>query len=168
MSRIPSWNDNDAPRGQWNAARPGLDTSPMDVIAPVKRIQALYAAALEPLYEAAPVTSSELDVLVLLRHADEPLIARRLAERMRYSRAGVSKTLARMEKRGLIERQPNPADRRAAIVTITGAGAEAVDAMFPRQLALEAELLDGLGPDRARVVEALHLLCGVLERRPPG
>jgi hypothetical protein len=37
--------------------------------------------------------------------------------------------------------------------------------MFPRQLAVEAELLAGLGEDRERVVEALGLLADVFERR---
>jgi DNA-binding MarR family transcriptional regulator len=87
---------------------------------------------------------------------------------MRCSRAAISKTLAKLEKRGFIARQPNPADRRAALVTITGAGAEAVDAMFPRQLAVEADLLAGLGPDRDRVIDALNLLATALERRAAG
>jgi DNA-binding MarR family transcriptional regulator len=156
------------PREQWAAARPELDTSPMDVIGPIKRIHWLYEAALEPLYEAAPVTAPELDVLVQLRHSDEPLIARRIADRMRCSRAAISKTLAKLEKRGFIAREPNPADRRAALVTITEAGAEAIDAMFPRQLAVEADLLAGLGPDRDRVMAALNLLAAALERRAAG
>ncbi|MEK8169923.1 hypothetical protein NKH77_09275 [Streptomyces sp. M19] len=37
--------------------RPDLDTAPMDVVGPVKRIQALLATALEPLYEGAPLTA---------------------------------------------------------------------------------------------------------------
>jgi DNA-binding MarR family transcriptional regulator len=161
MSRL----SHASPAEWWAAARPDLDTTPMEVIGPLKRIQALYAAALEPLYEAAPLTSPELDVLVRLRHSEEPLIARGIAGQLRCSRAAVSKTLAKLEKRGFIERRPNPADRRAALVTITGSGAEAVDAMFPRQLAVEAELLAGLGEDRERVVEALGLLADVFERR---
>lgn len=157
-----------SPRVQWAAARPDLDTSPMDVIGPVRKIEALLGAALEPLYETAPVTLPELDVLIHLRHADEPIIARRLADRMKSSRAGISKMLAKLEKRGLIERRPNPADRRAALVTVSPAGAEAVDAMFPRQLAVEAELLAGLGADRERVIDALNLLAQILEQRVDG
>ncbi|MEK8169924.1 MarR family transcriptional regulator [Streptomyces sp. M19] len=96
------------------------------------------------------------------------MIARRLADQMRCSRAAVSKTLAKLEKRGFIERRPSPSDRRAAVVTPTAAGAETVDTMFPRQLAVEAELLAGLGEDRERVVEALGLLVRALEARSGG
>lgn len=150
-------------RALWTAANPGLDTSPMDVVGPLKRIEVLLATAVEPLYEGAPLTAPELDALVQLRHAD-PVIARRLADTLGCSRAAISKTLAKLEKRGFVERHPSPADRRAALVTVTPAGREAVDAMFPRQLGVEAELLKGLGDDRARVVEALELLERVLEQ----
>jgi DNA-binding MarR family transcriptional regulator len=152
-------------RERWRENRPDLDTSPMDIVGPVKNIHALLELALEPLYEAAPLTAPELDALIHLRHEHGPVIARRLAERMGCSRAAISKTLAKLEKRGFIAREANPADRRAALVTATPAGADAVDAMFPRQLAVEAELMAGLGADRDRVVDALNLLVRVLERR---
>ncbi|WP_052862901.1 MarR family winged helix-turn-helix transcriptional regulator [Streptomyces niger] len=154
-----------AVREQWAVHNPGLDTSPMEVVALAKRIIALFDQAVEPLYDGAPLTAPELDVLVPLRYADEPSIARRLAANMGVSRAGMSKALAKLEKRGFIERVPNPADRRAALVTVTPAGEEAIDALFPRQLAVEAELLAGLGEDRDRVVTAMSRLAEVMERR---
>ncbi|MFJ2832694.1 MarR family winged helix-turn-helix transcriptional regulator [Streptomyces sp. NPDC087263] len=150
-------------RGQWAAHNPGLDTSPMELIALLKRITALLDRAVEPLYEGAPLTAPEVDMLIPLRHATEPAIARRLAQQMGLSRAGVSKTLARLEKRGFIQRTPNPADRRTALVTITPTGEKAVDSLFPRQLAAEVELLAGLGEDRDWVMGALERLAGVME-----
>ncbi|MDK1348629.1 MarR family transcriptional regulator [Streptomyces sp. 378] len=152
-------------RAMWTAARPDLDTSPMDIVGPIKRIEAMLTTALEPLYEGAPLTAPELDALVQLRHAQSPVIARRLAETLGCSRAAVSKTLAKLEKRGFVERRPSPADRRAALVTVTPAGCDAIDTMFPRQLATEAELLDSLGAERERVVEALNLLEKALQQR---
>ncbi|GAB2837392.1 MarR family winged helix-turn-helix transcriptional regulator [Streptomyces daliensis] len=149
-------------RERWAADNPGLDTSPMEVVALAKRVISLIDRAVEPLYEGAPLTAPEVDMLIPLRHATEPVIARRLADDMGISRAGISKALAKLEKRGFISRTPNPADRRAALVTITDAGKEAVDALFPRQLAVEAELLAGLGEDRAAVVDALSRLVDVL------
>ncbi|MER6948191.1 MarR family transcriptional regulator [Nonomuraea sp. NPDC000554] len=86
-----------------------------------------------------------------LRHDPSPTIARHLADQMRHSRAAISKTLTRLASRGLVVREPNPTDRRAALVLLTPAGEAAVDAVFPLQLAREAELLEGLGADpRAR------------------
>jgi DNA-binding MarR family transcriptional regulator len=155
----------DRVRELWAAARPDLDTSPMEVIGPLKRVIALLGEALDPLYVDAALTGAELDVCLRLRHDPGPTIARHLADQMRHSGAAISKTLTRLQSRGLVVREPSPTDRRAALVRLTPAGEAAVDAIFPRQLAREAELLKGLGADRERVIEALDLLADVLGRR---
>lgn len=102
---------------------------------------------------------------IRLRHDPSPTIARHLAEQMRHSRAAISKTLTRLETRGLVRREPSPTDRRAALIRLTSEGEAVVDKLFPRQLAREAELLDDLGEDREQVVAALNILAGVLSRR---
>lgn len=153
----------DGVRDDWMRHHPGLDTSAMEVVALVKQVSALFDRAVEPLYDGAALTAPEADLLIPLRHATEPAIARRLADNMGMSRAGVSKTLAKLEKRGHIARTPNPADRRAALVTITESGKQAIDQIFPRQVATEAELLSALGEDRAAVVDALARLAEVME-----
>ncbi|WP_329613356.1 MarR family transcriptional regulator [Streptomyces brevispora] len=153
----------DGVRDQWVSHNPGLDASAMEVVALVKQVSSLFDRALEPLYEGAPLTAPEADLLIPLRWATEPSIARRLADNMGMSRAGVSKTLAKLEKRGHIARTPNPADRRAALVTITESGKQAIDELFPRQLSIEAQLLSGLGTDRAKVLDALARLAEAME-----
>jgi DNA-binding MarR family transcriptional regulator len=152
-------------RRQWSEHDPGLDTSPMELVGLLKRATGLLGSAVEPLYEGAMLTAPEVDMLVPLRHATEPLIARRIAERHGMSRAGVSKTLAKLERRGFISRVPSPADRRIALVTITEAGAIAVDELFPRQLAAEVELLAELKEDRETVLKAMRRLVEVMEAR---
>ncbi|MFD0492185.1 MarR family winged helix-turn-helix transcriptional regulator [Saccharopolyspora spinosporotrichia] len=106
----------------WRERNPGLDTSPMEVVALVKRVRVLLDRAVEDLYDGAALTSAEVELLVPLRHADEPVTAARLAARLGMSRAGISKTLAKLEKRGLITRAANPADRRAALIRMTPEG----------------------------------------------
>lgn len=152
-------------RAQWAAHNPDLDTSPMELVGLLKHASGLLGSAIEPLYAGAALTAPEVDMLVPLRHATDPVIARGLAERLGLSRAGVSKTLAKLELRGYITRTPNPADRRAALVTITEDGAKAVDDLFPRQLAAEVDLLAGLGEDREWVREALDRLVEAMETR---
>ncbi|MGW7243479.1 MarR family winged helix-turn-helix transcriptional regulator [Streptomyces sp. NPDC054804] len=160
LSSSPSAADVGA---QWSAHNPGLDTSPMELVGLLKHATGVLNRAVEPLYAGAALTAPEVDMLIPLRHATAPFIARSLAERLGLSRAGVSKTLGKLEKRGFIARTPNPADRRAALVTITEAGAEAVDDLFPRQLAIEIGLLAGLGEDREQVTRALHRLVEAME-----
>ncbi|QUG99646.1 MarR family transcriptional regulator [Saccharopolyspora erythraea] len=147
----------------WRERNPELDTSPMEVVALVKRVRVLLDRAVEDLYDGAALTIAEVELLVPLRHADEPVTAARLAARLGMSRAGISKTLAKLEKRGLITRAANPADRRAALIRMTPEGEEVIDDLFPRELEAHGRLLAGLGADRERVVEALTRFAEAME-----
>jgi len=151
-------------RAQWSDHHPEMDTAAMEVIGLLKRITGELARAVEPLYDGAPLTAPEVDLLVPLRHLDQPVIARRIADDRKMSRAGISKALAKLEKRGFIERRPSAADRRASLISITEEGKAALDALFPKQVEVESRLLAGLGDDRERVVEALTLLARTFER----
>ena len=135
----------------------------MEIVGPLKGAHAALDLVLEPLFESAPVTSAELDVLLKLWLGPQPTIAVLLARRLGRSGAAISKTLAKLDRRGLVVREPNPADRRAALVRLTDAGAEVVDALIPRQLALEAEAMSTLTPgQRDEIANALATLVGVL------
>ncbi|MFF5158229.1 MarR family winged helix-turn-helix transcriptional regulator [Streptomyces sp. NPDC000348] len=147
----------------WQRARPELDTSPMDVFGRLRHLHALHDLAMERAYEGAPLSPAETEVLVLLRHAGQPRVAGQLARQRGCSRAAISRIVIKLDQRGLITRDPNPADRRAALIRITPDGAALVDAVFPGQLSLEAEMLAGLDPRRRQaVVEALDLLIRTL------
>jgi DNA-binding MarR family transcriptional regulator len=147
----------------WAQAHPDLDTSSMEIIGPLKGASAALDLVLEPLFESAQVTSAELDVLLKLRMGAQPTIAVLLARRLGRSGAAISKTLAKLERRGLVVREPNPADRRAALVRLTDEGVQVVDGLIPRQLELEAAALAALTPgQREEIVKALGTLLDVL------
>ena len=147
-------------------AQPDLDLAPAELFGLVKHTQAMLDLLLEPVFEAAAVSSAEFDVLFQLRHATEPTIARRLAMSMGRSPAALSKSLAKLEQRGMIRREANPSDRRAALVAITPEGEAAVDEIFPRRLTLEGEALAPLTPaERAAAIKALVLLSQAVEAR---
>jgi len=154
----------DAFREKWEERHPGIDTSSMEIVGQLKRAHALLELALEPLYDGAPVSASELDVLLKLRHVEAPMISRQLATTMGRSGAAVSKALAKLERRGLVAREPNPADRRAAFVQLTDAGMSIVDTVFPKQLSVEAALVRTDQERRAKIVEGLALLVETLEK----
>ncbi|MFI5783672.1 MarR family winged helix-turn-helix transcriptional regulator [Nocardia sp. NPDC051570] len=117
------------------------------------------------MFDGAEITSPELDVMLILRYADRPVIARQLAEQTHRSRAATSKILAKLERRALLSRRPSTSDRRASLVQLTDQGRQVVDELFPRQLAVEARLLGGLDAERrAKIVEGLMELVAELER----
>ncbi|MCT7293862.1 MarR family transcriptional regulator [Rhodococcus sp. PAE-6] len=147
----------------WREHNPALNTSPMEIVAQIKHISSLLEVAVEPVYAEAVLTAAEVELLVPLRYADEAVTAIRLAELLGMSRAGVSKTLANLERRGMISRTTNPADRRSALIALSDAGMSAVDDVFPRELEAHARLLAGLGQDRNKVLAALAHLAATLE-----
>lgn len=148
---------------RWAEFNPGLDTSPMEVVAQIKRVVALLELAVEPIYAAADVTVAEVELMVPLRYAVEPVTAARLAELLGMTRAGVSKALGKLERRSFIERVPTAEDRRSASITLTDAGKSIVDEVFPRELAAHGRLFDALGTQRGRVLDALDALAESME-----
>lgn len=159
---------SDCERGLESGDAGGVDASSIEILGPLKQAQALVDLALEPLFDRAPVTSPELDMLVVVRGSEPPVIARRLAQRMNLSRASVSRTLAKLERRSLVSRTPNPSDRRIAIVSLTPEGEKVVDTLFPEQLGREASALRHMSPERrALVIQGLNALVESLREAVP-
>jgi DNA-binding MarR family transcriptional regulator len=83
---------------------------------------------------------------------------------MGKSAAALSKALTKLERRGLVKRVANPADKRSALVTISDTGAAAVDDVIPRRLVLEAEVIDALTDRQSSdVARAFRVIGGALE-----
>jgi DNA-binding MarR family transcriptional regulator len=73
------------------------------------------------------LTMARYDVLAQLRNAGGRLGLGELASAIALSPSGLSKLLDRMDASGLIRRQPDPDDARAAFATITPRGQALVD-----------------------------------------
>jgi DNA-binding MarR family transcriptional regulator len=149
----------------WRIRNPDLDTSAMVVVGQIKRISVLLDRAVENIYAEADITTAEVGLLVPLRYADPPLTAIRLAEHLGMSRAGVAKTLTKLERRGLIDRTQNPADRRSTLIRLTPAGVGVIDEVFPRELEAHAQLLSDLDQQYGAVLQSLDHLARSLEAR---
>ena len=67
--------------------------------------------------------------ILLLKLAEGPLGVSALAEALNLDGSTVTRQIAAMEKRGYVEKHPNPEDGRGALVTATKAGLEAADSM---------------------------------------
>jgi DNA-binding MarR family transcriptional regulator len=71
------------------------------------------------------LTGAQARVLGLL--AREPLPMRRIAEQLQCEPSNVTGIVDRLEARGLVERQPDPADRRVKLAAATDAGRTTAD-----------------------------------------
>jgi len=83
-------------------------------------------------------------VLAVVEGAESPLTPTQIIERVLAPAASMTATLDLLERRGWIERRPNPQDRRSLLITITPEGQEVADRILPGIRTLERETLSGL------------------------
>lgn len=78
---------------------------------------------MEPYFAKFDLTPPQFQVLcIAIRFRDEPPSQRQLARELYVSFPNVTVLLNRLERKGLIERQGNPADRREKYVLVSAAG----------------------------------------------
>lgn len=101
------------------------------------------------------LSSADYEVLsTLSEKPDRRWGLRDFAEKMQWSRSRLSHHAARMEARGLIEREPDPADARGSIYHLTDAGFAVLAEAAPGHLeSVRARFLDHLSPDEIAVLE---------------
>ncbi len=93
------------------------------------------------------LTMARYDVLATLINAGGRLRLSDLASSILLSQSGVSKLLDRMERSGLVHRDPDPSDGRAAFAAITPAGRSlAEEARLEHHALLQRMFGDALDP----------------------
>ncbi|MFI6153219.1 MarR family winged helix-turn-helix transcriptional regulator [Kitasatospora sp. NPDC051170] len=103
------------------------------------------------------ITPREYSVLFHAQQAEHTQI--QLAELTDVDKTTMVVTVDELEKAGLAERHPSTADRRARIVSVTEAGAQAVERGTAIADRVHRDLLDSLpGPEREVFVSALARL----------
>ena len=108
--------------------------------------------------ELADLRLSAGEVNALAALAAGPRTARALAEATAQHPSTLTGVLDRLERRGLVARRPNPADRRSTLIEPTAAGAAAVGRVTAAFAALEARL------PRDGVAEVLSAVDAALSR----
>nr|WP_269327143.1 MarR family transcriptional regulator [Kineosporia mesophila] len=104
------------------------------------------------------LTDSQMSVLAVLDRSG-PLTPRALADFERVQPPSMTRTLASLDARGLVDREPDPADGRQIIVRITPSGAAAVTATRRQRDAWLARRLADLDPEeRAVLARASQIL----------
>ena len=131
----------------------------MAAVTSVMRVHQLLLARVEDTLKPYRLTFAAYEALRLLaftRSGSLPM--GKMSERLMVHPAAVTNAIARLEQRGLVERQMSPEDRRVVLATITPAGkqvaAEATDALNDAAFGLQT-LTQG---QAAEIAAALHLL----------
>ncbi|RJF94355.1 GNAT family N-acetyltransferase [Oleomonas cavernae] len=140
-----------------------------DLAGEVRRFNRFYTRAGGILGESllgSDFSLTEARVLYELAQGGE-ISAVDLKERLNIDAGYLSRMLKQFERRGLIRREPAPADRRRAHVVLTGEGQAAFAALDRRSQQAAADLLQPLAPqDQARLVQAMVSIQQLLA--PPG
>ena len=85
----------------------------------------------------------------------------RLAELSDMDAMTMVRTLDRLEERGLVERRPDPADRRARSLHLTAKGRAAVDGIWRLAESTRAEVFAGVSvEERERFLDVLERIHG--------
>lgn len=108
----------------------------------------------------------EYEILVRLSEAPERRMRMSdLAEAVRQSRSRLTHTVARMEKKGLLDRVPCPQDRRGVIAILTDEGYALLETAAPTHVASVREVLvDVVDPgDFEALGRAMHAVNQVAD-----
>ncbi|MCW2987524.1 MAG: transcriptional regulator, MarR family [Solirubrobacterales bacterium] len=113
--------------------------------------------------EASGLTPTSTAALATIeRHG--PLTPSELAKLERVQRPTVTRTLSCLDREGLIERTPDPADGRSALVSVNGAGRERLRRLRGRKNAYLARRMRDMPATDVEVLErAAEILEGMLE-----
>jgi DNA-binding MarR family transcriptional regulator len=118
-------------------------------------------AELEELVRSAQLGPRHGSVLYAL--LEGPAIVGALAARLGLSLATTSNLVAELDRAGLVERRPDPADRRRTIVTISEERRPSIENWITQAAAPFVRTLERLSPsERATFIMGLHALDDAL------
>jgi DNA-binding MarR family transcriptional regulator len=141
----------------WQRERADLDLGPVEVFSRISRLSWLLDRVRREAFSAHAIEPWEFDVLAALRRAGKPyrLSPGQLLRETMVTSGTMTNRIDRLGDRGLVERSPDPHDRRGVLVGLTAAGKRAVDGAFESLIARERDLLAELSASDRRELAAL-------------
>jgi len=150
----------------WRRERPDLDVSPLQVLSRVSRLSRQLDLARRAAFAEHDLEAWSFDVLSALRRAGSPhqLTPGRLVASTLVTSGTMTNRVDRLVAAGLVERHPDPGDRRGVLVRLTPAGASRVDAAMADLLVRERQLLAGLDtPQQEALADVLRRISRGLD-----
>ncbi|MEV7542055.1 MarR family transcriptional regulator [Streptomyces sp. NPDC089915] len=128
------------------------DPVTVEVVELIGDVVARYHTEYEEAAARHQLTGAQAKVLTLL--SLEPLPMRRIAQKLRCEPSNVTGIIDRLETRGLVERRPDPADRRVKLAAPTAEGAETAERLR-ESLDFAREPLAGLSAEERTALRDL-------------
>ncbi|NLT29402.1 MAG: MarR family transcriptional regulator [Propionibacterium sp.] len=167
MTTSPHTTDEvDALVADWVRERPDLNTKPLLIFSRITRIAVLLDRARQSAFTDHGVTGWEFDVLAALRRSGHPyrLTPGQLLRETMVTSGTMTTRVDRLTERGLVERLPDPSDRRGVLVAMTEQGRLVVDGALDALVTAEEEILAGLDTaDRQELAALLRRLSAAFD-----
>lgn len=145
----------------WQRERPDLDVEPLHILSRVLRLARHLDVTRGSTFAAHGLEGWGFEVLSALRRAGPPyqLSPGQLIAQTMVTSGTMTNRVSRLAARGLVERSPDPTDRRGVTVTLTTAGRAVVDDAMADLLDRQRVLLKQLPPsERVHLAELLRRL----------
>jgi DNA-binding MarR family transcriptional regulator len=152
---------------QWRRERPDVDVAPLALLGRLLRAAHLGDLELAKGIARYGLRPGWFDLLAALRRAGRPyeLNPTDLMEATMLSSGGITKRLDRLVEAELVERRPDPDDRRGTLVRLTRKGRAVVDRALETHIENEERLLRSLTPSERRALnDLLRRILSELER----
>ncbi len=141
----------------WQRERPDLDVAPLEVLSRVTRLSRHLDRARRSAFGRHDLEGWEFDVLSALRRAGEPyqLSPGQLLTQTLVTSGTMTNRIDRLAATGLVQRRPDPDDRRGVLVRLTDAGRIRVDSALADLLEHERQILAMLPNGEQKVLANL-------------
>lgn len=143
---------------QWQRERPDIDPSPMAVCGQIWRTAETLRHQVTQNHAKYNMDSAQSDVLFSLRRQGKGnnLSPSELAAEMMLSTSAMTNRLDRLEQAGLINRLPDPTDRRALNIALTQKGFDLADKIVVSHVKTQANMLKNLNKtEQATLIKLL-------------
>ncbi|MFE1090649.1 MarR family winged helix-turn-helix transcriptional regulator [Streptomyces sp. NEAU-PBA10] len=153
----------------WRRERPDLDVEPLEVLSRVSRLARHLDRARRIAFAEHQLEPWEFDVLTALRRSGVPyqLSPGQLLTQTLVTSGTMTNRIDRLAKKGLVERLPDPSDRRGVLVRLTDVGCDRADRSLAGLLAQERAILAELAPgQRAELARLLRALTAPFDNIP--
>lgn len=147
----------DAILAQWQRERPDLDVSPMGIIGRMTRLSKHLERAIQETFSDFGLHAGEFDVLATLRRSGQPyqLSPTDLFNTLMVSSGTMTHRIDRLEQADLVQRIPDPSDRRGTLIQLTNKGFNVIEEAVEAHVANEHRLLAVLEEAERKVLAQL-------------
>lgn len=151
---------------QWRQEKPEFELKAMELMGRLKRINAVLSPKIERVFLEYGLNQPEFDVLATLRRSGAPycLAPTALFSTLMVTSGTMTNRMTQLEKKGLIERLPNPDDARSKLVKLSDQGFELIETILPHHVENGLNLIAGLDEASLNQLNAgLRVLLQVVE-----